>query len=271
VIGFNNGSYQPVSKIGIPVTSISVNRGYGAFEFFEILRGKAFYGDRHLARFRHTMEVLRLQTDFDEQLATIVQEVIDRNSLQNAYMKLFAFPHETDFEGVRKASLYVFPTQMPQFDPKLYEEGARLVTKEFQRFLPEAKSTDYLAGQYWLDEQTDPRVVDVLFHNGRTVQETSRGNVFVVKDGAAITPGVNVLKGVTRSLTLELLAKNGILHTEAPVSLDLLYGADEVFLSSTTKLILPVTQIDDRTIGSGKPGSVTRTLMAAFEQLKANY
>ncbi|WP_372774573.1 aminotransferase class IV [Mangrovibacterium sp.] len=271
MIGFSNGVYHSVSEISIPITSISINRGYGAFEFFGIVKGRAFYGDRHLNRLRRSMQILRLKTNYDEQLEEIVEAVITKNQLSDAYLKLFVLPHDTAATDHRQASLYVYPTQMPLFDSLLYEEGGRLVTKNFQRFLPEAKSTNYLAGQYWMDEQNDSRVVDVLYHNGHSVQETSRGNVFIVKDGTVITPAENVLNGVTRGLILECLSKNGILHAEAEVSLALLYSADEVFLSSTTKHILPITQIDGRNIGSGKPGRLTREMIRVFQQLKDSY
>lgn len=273
MIGFNNGIYEPTAAIGVPVTSLSINRGYGAFEFFEITNGRPFYGERHLARFRHSLEILNLKIDFEDQLEAIVSEVIRLSELQHAYLKLFALPHELncDEDGLRKAALYVFPTEMPLFDPILYKEGAKLVTHFYQRFLPEAKSTSYLPGQYWMDQECDPRVADVLYHNGRTVQESSRGNIFVVKDRAVITPADDVLKGITRGLVLELLPTLGILHTEADVSLDLLYGADEVFVSSTTKHILPVTQIDDKMIGSGKPGDLTCKIREVFMRLKYEY
>ena len=178
MIGFNNGVFQDLSEINIPITSLSVNRGYGGFEFFEIVGGRPFYGDRHLTRFRHTLELLKLKISYDELLDEIIGDLIRRNHLEHAYMKLFALPHETIFGGGRPASLYVFPTDMPAFDSALYKDGAKLVLRNFRRFLPEAKSTSYLAGQFWIDEQADDRVVDVLFHNGHSVQETSRGNVF---------------------------------------------------------------------------------------------
>lgn len=270
-VGFNNGTWEPIDRIAIPVTSVSVNRGYGAFEFFEVVNGRPFYGERHLARFRRTMELLRIETQFDPQLEEIVSGVIARNEIENAYLKLFALPHQPLFDGCREAALYVFPVRMPVFDPVLYAEGAWLITRNFERFLPEAKSTNYLAGQYWMDEQSDARVVDVLFHNGHTVHETSRGNIFAVKDGAVITPGENMLKGVTRSIVLELLAKHGILHAEAEVSLSLLYHADELFVTSTTKHVLPIVQVDGLHVGNGKPGPVTCALIDAFANLKAAF
>ena len=271
MIGFNNGVFQELSKINIPITSLSVNRGYGGFEFFEIIGGRPFYGDRHLNRFRHTLELLKLKILYDDRLDEIVGDLIRQNHLDHAYMKLFALPHETSFKGFREAGLYIFPTDMPAFDPVLYQEGAKLVLKNFRRFLPEAKSTSYLAGQFWMDEQSDDWVVDVLFHNGHSVQETSRGNVFVVKDNTVITPADDVLMGVTRGLVIELLAHHGFLHAEAEVSLALLNSADEVFLSSTTKHILPITKIDGRTVGKGSPGPVTLKVMQAFQDLKNSF
>ncbi len=271
MIGFNNGQFQPTEDISVPVSSLSVNRGYGAFEFFEVIRGKPFYGDRHLARFRHSMELMRLEILFNDQLETLVQEIIQRNQLQYGYIKLFALPHAQCYDQIHAAALYILPSGIPTFNAKLFTEGAKLFLRNYQRFLPEAKSTSYLAGQYWMDGQSDHRVADVLFHNGSSVQECSRGNLFIVRDGTVVTPGENVLMGVTRGLVLELLVKQGILHTEAEVSLSLLHNADEVFISSTSKLIMPIVVIDEFPVGTGKPGPVTLRLRHALQMLRANY
>ncbi|WP_423129588.1 aminotransferase class IV [Gaoshiqia sp. Z1-71] len=269
--GFNNGVFQDLSEISIPVTSLSVNRGYGAFEFFEVIRRKPFYGDRHFARFANTLSILKLTTEFQGRLPELTDTLIGYHQADHFYIKLFALPHTPSANGFYQAALYIFPTQMPLYDATLYEEGARLVTKNFQRFLPEAKSTNYLAGQYWMDELTDSRVVDVLYHNGKSVQESSRGNLFAVKGGNVITPGKNILKGVTRSLALEILEAQQIPHTESELSLDALFSADEVFLSSTTKHILPITRIDGSVIGNGKPGVISQKVMTEFQRLKEQF
>lgn len=271
MIGFNNGTYQELEQIAVPITSLSINRGYGAFEFFEVRHSKPFFGDRHLARFLHSMEILKLQSDFDGQLQAIVQEVIQRNQFDNGYLKLFALPHNTRYKNHRKAGLYVFPWEMPLYPPELYTNGAKLLLKEHRRFLPEAKSTSYLAGQYWMDEQDDKQIVDVLYTDKGLITETSRGNVFVVKDDLVLIPDSQVLKGVTRGLILELLAEQGRLHSETDVSIAMLLDADEVFVSSTTKHVMPITQIDEVQIGDGKPGPVTREIREAFLRLKHDY
>ncbi len=271
MIGFNNGIYQEVAEITIPITSISINRGYGAFEFFEVINGKPFYGDRHYARFLRSMEILRIGTSYDDKVEDIVLELIQRNQIKDGYFKLFALPHGQSKADFSSSSLYVFPVNMPLFDDDLYENGAHLQLKKYERFLPEAKSTNYLSGQYWINENTDDRFVDVLFTNGKTIQETSRGNVFAVKDGTVITPKENVLMGVTRGLVLEILDQLQLKHEERELTVEELFNADEVFLSSTTKYILPISKIDECMIGSGKPGEITQTVSRYFQKLRFRY
>ena len=268
MIGFHNGVFRELSEISIPITSISINRGYGAFEFFEVINHRPFYGDRHLVRFHHSLRCLKLKTDFDNRLDQIVGELIERTPLSDFYIKMFALPHESLHNGNYEASLYLFPTVMPVYDDSIYKEGAHLILKNYMRFMPEAKSTNYLAGQYWIDEITDKQIVDVLFHYEDIISETSRGNIFSVCKGEVTTPGQNILKGITRSIVVDILNSKGIPFKEANIHISELLCADELFLSSTTKLVLPITQTGNTTIGNGKPGEITQIIMAEFKKIK---
>jgi branched-chain amino acid aminotransferase len=269
--GFQNGTFRELSEITVPITSISINRGYGAFEFFEVINHKPFYGARHFARFRHSMHCLKLKTSFDDQLSQIVGELIDRTPFPDFCIKMFALPHDSFHDGCYDASLYIFPVFMPDYDQSLYENGAHLLLKNYLRFMPEAKSTNYLAGQFWSDEITDRQIVDVLFQSEGIVSETSRGNIFSVRNGTVTTPGQHILKGITRSIVIEILASLGIPFEETTIRTDELLSADELFLSSTTKLILPVTQIDNTPIGNGKPGEITQKIMAEFQKIRESF
>jgi len=271
MIGFDNGMFRELQVIAVPVTSISINRGYGAFEFFEVIHGKPFYGERHLERFDRSLRLLKLTIDFRARLPKIIEELIKHNHMEHAYIKMFALPHTQRSGDSYQAALYIFPTQMPKFDASLYKQGAKLALKEFRRFLPEAKSTNYLAGQFWADEITDARTVDILYHNGTSVQETSRGNIFVVKNGEIITPEENILKGITRSIVLDILREKQFSHQETEIGLEDLMTADEVFLSSTTKQIMPIVEIDGQTFGNGQPGTITRQIMEDFHRIREDY
>jgi len=271
MIGFDNGLFRELRVISVPVTSISINRGYGAFEFFEVINGKPFYGERHVERFERSLRLLKLTINSLPRLPKTIEEIIRHNRMEHGYIKMFALPHTPRTGDSYQAALYIFPTEMPQYTPSFYEQGAHLALKEFSRFLPEAKSTNYLAGQFWADEATDARTADILYHNGTTVQETSRGNIFTVKTGKVITPNENILKGVTRSIVLDILRERKLSYQETEISLEDLMTADEVFLASTNKRIMPIVQIDGQTIGNGQPGAITRQIMDEFHQLRENY
>jgi branched-chain amino acid aminotransferase len=105
---------------------------------------------------------------------------------------------------------------------------------------------------------------DVLYHQDGQVSESSRSNFFIVKDGVISTPDKHVLMGITRKQILKIAGNVQI----RPVSLQEALDADEAFITSTTKILLPVTQLDDHTIGTGKPGSVTLDILEKFKNLE---
>lgn len=267
-VGFNNGAFQPLHKIQIPITSLSVNRGYGAYEFLEVTNRTAFYGHRHIARLRNSMKLLKLKTEFDNELESIIQKVIELQERGNFYLKIFALPHQSADGEYYAAALYMFPAQIPVFDEVVYTKGVKLLLKQFQRFLPEAKSTDYLSGQFWNFEMQQAHAVDVLYYYGNNVLESSRGNIFMVKNNRVFTPQYNILKGITRSVVLDILKTEQMQAVECDLTIDELLKADEVFLTSTTKLIMPIVNIDNTIIGNGLPGQISGLLINRFRALK---
>jgi branched-chain amino acid aminotransferase len=269
--GFQNGTFQELSEMVIPITSTSINRGYGAYEFFEVINKNPFYGERHLARFRNTLHLLKLHTVFYKQLPEIIMELIDRTQLSDFYIKMFALPHKEFHDGNYEASLYIYPVQISGYDGSLYEKGAYLLIKDYARFMPEAKSTNYLAGQYWSDEISNRLIVDILFCCEGLISETSRGNIFRICNGKVTTPGQKILKGITRSIVIDILTGMGIPFEETDIQTNELLDADEIFISSTLKNILPITQIDNTIIGNGLPGEITRKLMAGFQIIKESF
>ena len=102
------------------------------------------------------------------------------------------------------------------------------------------------------------------------VSETSRSNVFVVKDGKVTTPGERILKGITRKQIL-YLARQRFEVQETEITLDDVYNADEVFITSSVKGVMPIVKVGENVIGSGQPGDVVRQLMEAFEAHVEDY
>jgi branched-subunit amino acid aminotransferase/4-amino-4-deoxychorismate lyase len=271
-IGFFNGCYLKSEDIKIPVDNLAVNRGYGAFDFFGIKNNKPFFGDRHIKRFLNTISLMKLHIKYSEnELSGIIQNLLIKNVNTDFYLKLFAIPTDIDHSPETPSSLIIIPTEAPVYDQKLYLNGAKLISKEYRRFLPEAKTTNYLPMVYWYNEMLQHDATDILYKNGNLISETSRGNIFCVKNKEFLTPSKNVLAGVTRSVVIDILNNKKPPVRETDITYNELISSDEVFLSSTTKKIMPVVAIDSVKIGNGKPGTKTSELIKVFSDIQKSW
>ncbi len=271
--GYAFSDFKDINEIKIPADADAVNRGYGAFDFFSVINNLPFYLERHLDRFFNTMQLMRLSIpESRKKLTSIIHEVVQKNAVSDFHIKLFAYPKNAfDGEKTIGCNLFVLPVIVPPTKMFDISNGVKVITKDYQRFLPEAKSTNYLPVVYWYNEILSAGAVDVLYYSDGYVRESSRGNVFIYKDGRLSTPNEKMLKGITRSIAMDALKANDISFFEEPVSIDTLLNADEVFLTSTTKKILPVVKIDDCVIGDGKPGKYADILNVEFEAIRKNW
>ena len=266
--GFSKNKYCDASKIKVPADSIGLNRGYAAFDFMKVVNRKPFYTDRHLNRFFRTMQVLRIEIPYSrDEIKAIIETLAEKNAGTNYGLKFFAVPLEpTDSESY-PADLIITPVELPVYPAEMFEKGSSLLTKEYARFLPEAKSTNYLPTMFWENELKKNNALEILYYFNGQVLETSKSNIFIVKNNQVYTPGKNVLKGITRSIVIDLLNEKQILFLEKDISTDELFTADEVFITSTTKGIAPIIKIDNITIGSGNPGPISKMLIGDYNTL----
>ncbi|MCM2301203.1 MAG: aminotransferase class IV [Flavobacteriaceae bacterium] len=272
MIGFHNENYTEVSKISLPITSTTINRSYAAFEFFTLANNKPFYLDRHLQRLFKTLEILRIQIEYSKSsLEKIIINLIDKNPLENISYKIFVIPETIPNFDYFKGEVFIFPFLNSLQPASLYKTGAKLLLKEYERFLPTAKTTNYIASVYWENEINKLHALDVLFYYRNTIRETSRSNIFIIKNNIIYTPITGILYGITRSIAINLIQKNKLILKEKEISIEELFQADEVFITSTTREIMPITNIDITSIGNGKVGNITQNLIHDFRQLKIKY
>jgi branched-subunit amino acid aminotransferase/4-amino-4-deoxychorismate lyase len=266
--GFCKDTYCDASRIKIPVDSIGLNRGYAAFDFMKVVKSQPFYTERHLDRFFRTMSLLRIEIPFSrEEVNSIIQELAQKNTDNYYGLKFFAVPVETAGSEYFPSDLYITPVKIPVHPDEIFTQGISLMTKEYARFLPEAKSTNYMPSILWGNELKKYHAFEILYCFNQQVLETSRSNIFIVSKNHVYTPGTNVLKGITRSIVIDLLHEKQIPFTEKQVSTSELFAADEVFITGTTKEIMPVVKIDGKTIGNGKVGPVSTPLIEAYQKL----
>jgi D-alanine transaminase/branched-chain amino acid aminotransferase len=267
---FINGNWVDAANAAIPVGDLAVQRGYGVFDFFRTVEQKPLFIDHHLARLQHSAATLRLKLPYTiDELKQLVNELINRNQLATSGIRITVTGgNATDTYTVTTPNIII--TQNPltmdeQFDER---KGISLITEEYVRELPTVKSINYLMGVYLQQKVKDAGADDVLYVKEGNISELPRSNVFVVtQQNELITAHSNILHGITRQHILQLAASFMNVKEQAVTIADVL-AAKEVFVSSTTKRLLPVYKVNGTIIGNGKTGAITADLYNRFLQLE---
>jgi branched-subunit amino acid aminotransferase/4-amino-4-deoxychorismate lyase len=174
---------------------------------------------------------------------------------------------EYEFEN---PTFYILVEKWESLPIDYYQNGAKLITYKHTRELPQFKTTNYIRAVNLQDWRKGEKAAEILFVNDGEVLECATSNIFIVKDKTLITPDENILKGVTRKVVLEL-AQDSYKTEEGSVREEELKSADEVFITSSFKDIMPIVKIDEFQIGNGQVGEVTKDLMVRFNKYVANY
>ncbi len=269
---FINHQFVEAEKAVLPISDLSIQRGYGVFDFFRTVNDKPLFIDHHLDRLQHSASVLRLQLPYSkDELKKIVQELIRKNDLSTSGIRITVTGgNATDTYTPTTPNLII--TQNPLTMDAAFDEskGLHLITEEYVRELPTVKSINYLMGVYLQQKVKEAGAGDVLYVKDGFISELPRSNVFVVSaNHELLTADTNVLYGITRKQILQL-AKETMTVKEQPVTLNDVLTAKEVFVSSTTKRLLPVFSVDGKLIGEGNAGTVTSQLYHQFLQLENN-
>lgn len=270
-----DGEFVDSSKAKIPATDLAILRGYGVFDFLRTYSGLPFQLGAHLRRLQRSAALIYLNFPWDiEVLGDIALETLRRNRFPESNIRMVVTGGESDngFLPAGDSRLLMMATPWEAPPAWWYAAGAHVVTSELHRHQPEAKTINYIAGVTAQLEanRRNPRAIEVIYLADGLVSEGTRSNTFIFKDGAWITPADGLLLGVTRAEVIQLLVAENLLELR-DISLEEYYSADEVILTSTTKEVVPVVQVDDVTIGSGAPGEMTKRLMRQWRMMTDAY
>lgn len=262
MIAYFNGEFLPIERAQLHVSDLSVQRGYGIFDFFRVKDSVPLYLEDYLDRFYRSAAHMRLSGFPDRRtLTSIVHELIQRNGKPDAGMKLIltgGYSPDAYHPVTGNFLLSQHPLTLPSSDQ--VNKGISIITYAYRRELPEVKTINYIIGVWLLKEMEEAGAADVLYHRDGLVSEFPRCNFFLVTpDGTVATPGNNILHGITRMRVIETASEVARVEVR-DVKLEEVQLASEAFLTSTTKGILPIVQIDGKPVGSGKPGPVTLAL-----------
>ena len=167
-----------------------------------------------------------------------------------------------------KLSPNVIAFCMPMSTPNPNLNHKAILAEDTRHALCNIKSTNLLANTLLLQKARQQGALEVILHRQGFITECSSSNVFIVDNGAIRTPPESelILSGITRALVLELARNNAFECHEKPISVAEIISADEVWVTSSTKLISPITHLDEYTIGNGMPGPVWNTIINLFHQ-----
>ncbi|GAB3540146.1 branched-chain-amino-acid transaminase [Pontibacter brevis] len=263
----------PLEQAYLHVSDLSIQRGYGVFDFLKIMEGQPLFLEDYLERFYTSAKLMHLPVPLsDEALRATIRKLIQLNGLPVSGMKIILTGGYSDNGyDIGEASLVIVQQPLVLPGQALRERGLKVITQEYVREVPAVKTINYSMGIWLINRVKESGADDVLYQKGGVVTEFPRCNFFIVRqDGTVVTPAEDVLQGITRKHVLELAVKKYKVAVEA-VSLEDIWQAREAFLTSTTKRILPIVQVDDRVIGDGKPGATTVSLLEDLVRLEESY
>lgn len=269
-----NGEMLLLKNAYLHVSDLSIHRGYGVFDFFKCQKGQPVFLENYLDRFYASASTMELKVPLSKvQLKSSILQLTEKNALPLSGVKMILTGgySANGYDPLEPNLLLIEqPLSLPtQSD---VEKGIKVITHDYVREIPLAKTINYSMGISLIREIRQQKAADVLYHREGVVTELPRSNFFIVRqDDTVVTPAKDVLMGITRKNVLELAGK--IYKTEeGTVTLEDIAQAKEAFTTSTTKRVLPIVQVDDKIIGTGKPGAISLSLLEkliSFEEQEA--
>ncbi len=282
-IVYLNGSLVPRSKAKISVLDHAFLYGYGLYETMRAYHGKIFLLERHINRMMKSAERIGLGRKLGGiDLVKACIDTLAANDLQEARIRLTVSNGDTDkapwIDAGGTPTVVVTARSYTPFSAKKYSEGFKVgiasVRRCRQSVVATLKSVSHLTSvmarmetaAYGMDEA-------LLLNENGYITEGGGCNVFFVKSGALLTPPLDsgILSGVTRRVVMEMAPGMGIRVSEVDIKPDSLEQFDEAFVTNAMIEVMPVTAVRESssrmlTIGTGKPGTMTRRLMGAYRE-----
>jgi len=277
-IVYLNGEYLPLAEARIPVLDRGFIFGDGVYEVIPAYGRRLFRLREHLARLEHSLRAVRIASPFDAAGWTaLLESVVARNAWddQSVYLQVTrgVAPRTQEFpKGDVRPTVFVMASALKMPTPEQRANGVAVVTRDDYRWQRcDIKSVSLLANCLLRQEAEDAGAAETVLVRDGNVKEASTCNVFLVKDGVILNPPKDnlILHGITFDLALELARAAGIPVATREVRREELYAADEVWLSSSAREVLPVTTVDGRRVGSGRPGPLYARMHALFQDYKA--
>jgi D-alanine transaminase len=268
-----NGEYLPLSEAKVSVLDRGFLFGDGVYEVIPAYKGRLFRFEDHIVRLNNSLREIRLELDKSvaEWLA-IFQPMLDSSKDQYIYLQVtrgYAAKRDHGFPEQVLPTVFAMCSEIKPFAGRV--TGVKAVTLDDIRWqMCHVKAITLLANILLRQEALDQDCAEAILVRNGYVTEGAASNLFAVIDDELITPPKNheILPGITRDVILELAEANQIPYREDVIALEALQNASEVWVTSSTREIVPVIELDGQQLGDGKPGPVFQKMDQLLQAYK---
>ncbi len=269
-----NGSYMPIEEATVPVLDRGFIFGDGVYEVIPAFAGRLFRFDEHMQRMHNSLHAVNIANPMsDSEWRSMLEQLMTLNGGgdQSIYFQVTRGVAPRDHVLARPITPTVFAMSHPLPSRMKVEAVSAMSCEDIRWQRCNIKAISLLPNVLLRQGAMEQGAYEAILIRDGLVTEGAASNVFVVKAGLVRTPVKNqyLLPGITRDLVLELLEEHGIPHAANDITEQELLDADEIWLTSSTKEILPVTQLNNKPVADGKPGPVWQQVYELYQSFKA--
>ena len=271
---FLNGDFVPAGDATVSVYDRGFLFADGVYEVIPVYDGKLFELTAHLQRLANSLAAVKINnpysdTEWKQFLVRLV--ATNGNGDQSVYLQVTrgAAIRDHAFPASSEATVFAMSSPLTAVADSVLENGINAITLEDNRWLRcDIKSIALLGNVLLRQQAVEAGATESILLRDGFATEGAASNLFIVKNNTLMTPVKShlILPGITRDVVLDLARNNGIECRETNLTEQALRNADEIWMTSSTKAILPVTRLDDHQVGSGKPGPIWKLLHEKYQQ-----
>ncbi len=269
-IYYLDGKFVDEGNAMISARDLIVLRGFGVFDFLITYNKRPFHLKDHVRRLENSAAKIGLPLHHTTaEICEIVEETVRRNTHHDESNIRIVYTGGVSPDGLipeGNGKLMVMVTPKLKLPDWWYSKGAKIITLDIERFIPGAKSTNYLTAVWAVRQARRQAAIEAIYvdRNQRILEGTTTNFYFFDKN-KLVTTHSDILPGITRSVLLDLMKDHFEIELR-DIAKDEIDAMEEVFISASNKEVVPVVRIDDTVIGDGSPGANTRKVMQIFKE-----
>ena len=272
-----NGRFMPIEEAMVPVLDRGFIFGDGVYEVMPVYSRHPFRLVEHLRRLQNSLDAIGLKNPHtDAEWSKLIVALIAHNAGEDQYIYLHitrgVAKRDHAFPKVVTPTVFMMSSPLPVPPPALKASGVTAITTQDNRWLRcDIKSISLLPNVLLRQQAVEAGTMEALLLRDGFLTEGAASNIFVVSQSVLLAPPKNhlMLPGITYDLVLELAAANGIDILVGPVAEAMVRAADEIWLTSSTREVLPITLLDGQPVGNGLPGPLFKRMDDLYQAYKA--